>query len=250
MLARRVVGGLATASGKGVVHRDLKPANLFLRAGSLDETKILDFGLARRMGDAQVITRTGLVVGTPLYMSPEQARGLRKIDTGSDVFSLGCVLYECLSGRAPFEGSNALATLAKICLEEPAALRRLERQVPQRLANLVHAMLAKDVSDRPSWRAISEQLTRIASLGGDSTTPSAPPTNAPEARALRARGQQRVLCTVIVGRSEPLGLVQARAANRARMLHLEDAHADVYAEPRADESSDGQLDAQQRPTCS
>ena len=118
-LARRVVEGLALAAQKAVVHRDIKPANIFLPARQLEGAKILDFGLARRVEDSQSITRTGLALGTPLYMSPEQARGERSLDTRSDVFSLGSVLYESLCGEPPFEGASAFATLAKICLKEP-----------------------------------------------------------------------------------------------------------------------------------
>src|SRR6185312_14507194 len=95
-LARRLVSGLAFAALRGVSHRDIKPANLFLVADDVNNAKILDFGLAQRMSDSQAVSNTGSVIGTPLYMSPEQARGDVLLDARTDVFSLGSVLYACL----------------------------------------------------------------------------------------------------------------------------------------------------------
>ncbi|MDB4973490.1 MAG: Serine/threonine protein kinase [Myxococcaceae bacterium] len=160
-LARRVVSGLAFASLRGVTHRDIKPANLFLVDGAASATKILDFGLARRTSDRQRLTQTGFVIGTPLYMSPEQARGDLTIDARTDVFSLGSVLYTCLCGQEPFYAEQPLATLAKICFEEPRPIEQLAPQAPASLTSLVHAMMRKKREERPTLRSITEQLAEI-----------------------------------------------------------------------------------------
>jgi tetratricopeptide (TPR) repeat protein len=160
-LARRVVSGLAFADLRGVTHRDIKPANLFLVDGNVGTAKILDFGLARRTVDRQQLTQTGFVVGTPLYMSPEQARGDASLDARTDIFSLGSVLYTCLCGEEPFYGAQPLATLAKICFDEPRPIERLAPHVPERLRTLVLSMLRKKREERPNLRWIGDELAAI-----------------------------------------------------------------------------------------
>jgi len=95
----QVADALAIAHRRGIIHRDLKPSNLFLVGRDVNRVKILDFGIARRIAGSQTMTRTGMVVGTPEYMAPEQARGNRDLTPATDLFSLGCVLYECLAGQ-------------------------------------------------------------------------------------------------------------------------------------------------------
>src|SRR5215813_10231530 len=102
-LATRVAEALGAAHARGIVHRDLKPSNLFLPDGRIDQVKILDFGIAHKEGLTQ-LTQTGTLIGTPGYMAPEQARGQEGIDARADVFALGCVLFECLTGSRPFQG--------------------------------------------------------------------------------------------------------------------------------------------------
>jgi serine/threonine protein kinase len=99
-LATRVAGALGAAHAHGIIHRDLKPANLILPDGRVDQAKILDFGIARRERSTQ-LTRTGMMLGTPGYMAPEQARASSQIDARADVFALGCVVFECLIPRQP-----------------------------------------------------------------------------------------------------------------------------------------------------
>src|SRR5260370_4120924 len=110
-LAREVAGALEYAHTQGIVHRDVKPANIMLQAG---HAVVTDFGIARALSEAagSQLTRTGIALGTPLYMSPEQAAG-DAVDGRSDVYSLGCTLYEMLSGRPPYAGSSSLAVLAR-----------------------------------------------------------------------------------------------------------------------------------------
>src|SRR5262249_55089402 len=123
-LALRTCEALSIAHERGIVHRDLKPSNLFLEQSAPLRVKILDFGLARRLSDER-LTGSGVIVGTLGYMAPEQARGSNQLDARADVFSLGCVLYECLTGQPAFWGENDMAVLAKILLSEPPSPRDL-----------------------------------------------------------------------------------------------------------------------------
>jgi tetratricopeptide (TPR) repeat protein len=134
--------GLAAAHGRGIVHRDLKPGNLFVQSDGL--LKILDFGVAR-LADSSM-TATGAMLGTPDYMSPEQARGTQ-VDTRSDIFSSGAVFYFMLTGRKPFPGPDLPAVLRQLQSEQPAPLRDTES--PPELTRLIMQALAKDPSDRP-----------------------------------------------------------------------------------------------------
>lgn len=147
-LLRQVSSALAIAHARGVVHRDLKPSNLFLTFGEIERVKILDFGIARRMAASQVMTRTGLVIGTPEYMAPEQARGDKDITAASDIFSLGCVIYECLTGQPPFGGEHVAAVLVRILLETPVSLLDRRPGIPDSLASIVEQMLQKEPSQR------------------------------------------------------------------------------------------------------
>jgi serine/threonine protein kinase len=115
---RQVASGLAAAHAAGVLHRDVKPTNIFLPDGELERAKIIDFGVAHWRLATRALTRTGGIVGTPGYMSPEQARGEADVDERTDIYSLGCVLYECLAGQPPFQAKHAIAMLAKILLED------------------------------------------------------------------------------------------------------------------------------------
>jgi TolB-like protein/tRNA A-37 threonylcarbamoyl transferase component Bud32 len=146
-VARQVASALAYAHAQGVVHRDIKPANILLHAG---QAMVSDFGIARAIGEAggDRLTETGLVVGTPAYMSPEQASGELTIDARSDVYSLGCVLYEMLAGDPPFSGSTPQAILARKSVEPPPRLRVVRDTVPPAIEEAVTKALAKVPADR------------------------------------------------------------------------------------------------------
>jgi len=164
LLARRVAEALAVAHARGVVHRDIKPSNLFLVDGQASKVKVLDFGIARVMGGSHRFTRTGGAVGTPGYMAPEQARGEReRIDARADVFSLGCVLFECLAGRPAFEGSHMMALLAKLLMEEAPRLREFVPRAPDALDDLIARMLSKAPELRPAHGAA--MVAEIDALG-------------------------------------------------------------------------------------
>src|SRR5882724_7195974 len=106
VLVRRLAEALGAAHAQGILHRDIKPSNIMLPGGELERAKMLDFGVAR-VSDARA-TRTGIMIGTPGYMAPEQARGSKEVGPRADVFALGCVLFECLTGRLAFTGDNVM----------------------------------------------------------------------------------------------------------------------------------------------
>ena len=179
-LARRLVSGLAFAALRDISHRDIKPANLFLVDDDVANAKILDFGLARRGTDGEDLPSHGTVVGTPQFMSPEQALGGTVLDSRTDVFSLGSVLYACLCGRSPFLAPHAMMILEQICYEEPMPIEERAPQVPLRLRSLVQAMMQKRREERPAWQAIAEELSEIAEqhveLGDEALRPKLPST--------------------------------------------------------------------------
>ncbi len=210
LLARKVAVGLAYAHGRGIVHRDIKPGNVFLTGGREEEAKVLDFGIARASDTGAGLTLTGIMVGTPGYMAPEQARGARDVDPRADVFSLGCVLYHCLAGHRAFQGEDAVAVLARVLFEEPRRLRETMPDIPAELDALVARMLDKDPSRRPRNGAEVEEL--LAALG---ELPDAPPSRRRETSIppnVLTTAQERRLVSVIVvaphGVSDPDGTVQ------------------------------------------
>jgi serine/threonine protein kinase len=180
-VGRETVAGLAAAHALGVIHRDIKPANLWLEAPN-GHIKILDFGIARRAGDPDVDARTnpGSPIGTPAFMSPEQARG-KPIDHRSDLFSLGVVLYRLTTGRMPFVGDTVLAVLTSLGVDEPPPVRSLNPGVPERLAKLIHRMLAKQPADRPaSATEVAEELQRLTAQRATSVSEFAMAAPAPQ----------------------------------------------------------------------
>ncbi len=161
-VARLVAEALSAAHALGVVHRDVKPHNIFLVDGRLDAVKVLDFGIAFAAGRSVGITRTGMTVGTPEYMPPEQARGERGVDARVDIYSLGCVMFQCLTGRPPFFGPTPAAIVAELLLTEAPRLSARAPQVSAGLDALVAAMLSKDPAGRPSSaREVVERLLAL-----------------------------------------------------------------------------------------
>jgi tetratricopeptide (TPR) repeat protein len=144
----RIADALGAAHVLGIVHRDVKPSNVVLVSGDVTRATLIDFGVARSdVGPKR--TRTGLVLGTPGYMAPEQARASRDVDARADVYALGCVVFECLTGKPPFAGAHPVAVLAKVLLDEAPRLRAIAPAVPPDMDALVARMLAKDPAKRP-----------------------------------------------------------------------------------------------------
>ncbi len=156
-LAIQLSFGLIYAHERGVVHRDIKPGNIMLlhpdRMVIESTVKIVDFGIAKLMepeeGEIQELTKTGEIFGSPIYMSPEQCKG-SPVDKRSDIYSLGCVIFECLTGSPPFLGDNAMSTMLKRLSEAPVSLKEgsLGREFPPLLENVVRKMLAVEPDDR------------------------------------------------------------------------------------------------------
>ena len=144
-IGMQIAAGLAAAHKQGLVHRDVKPANILLENG-VERVKITDFGLARTVDDV-TLTQTGVIAGTPQYMSPEQARG-EAVDHRSDLFSLGSVLYAMCAGRAPYRGETSLAVLKKVCDDTPHPLRDLNADIPDWLEEIIAKLHAHDKAER------------------------------------------------------------------------------------------------------
>jgi serine/threonine-protein kinase len=146
------IAGLSEAHRAGIVHRDLKPGNLFLarRDDGSEIVKVLDFGIAKSLAGGPALTKEGFVLGSPNYMSPEQLQSSRSVDARTDVWALGAILYELLSGRPPFEGSSIEERLRAILTGKRLPLSELRADVPVELAAVIDECLTTDRERRPS----------------------------------------------------------------------------------------------------
>jgi serine/threonine-protein kinase len=180
-ITRDVASALSYAHERGIVHRDIKPENILLSGG---RALVADFGIARAVGvgaDAR-LTETGLAIGTPAYMSPEQATGSRELDARTDIYSFGCVLYEALAGEPPFTGPSPQAIIARRFVEPPAPPRRVRAAVPPAVDAAVARALACERDDRFPTAAEFARALSPASLAA----PVSPPTVAAEPPTRRA----------------------------------------------------------------
>jgi serine/threonine protein kinase len=194
---QEIAEGLAAAHQCNIIHRDIKPSNIFLEGPDSanpqatpwggGRVKILDFGLARAIGNEAHLTQSGVIVGTPSYMAPEQARG-ETLDARCDLFSLGCVLYRLATGEVPFKGASTMATLRALELDQPRPPDAVNPEVPPALSDLVLRLLAKRPDDRlPSARAVVEALAALREGG---TIPTRP---------VRRRGWPALAVAVLLG---------------------------------------------------
>ncbi|WP_437738763.1 protein kinase domain-containing protein [Sorangium sp. So ce1335] len=268
-LLRRLAGALGAAHARGIVHRDVTPGNIFLPGGALEGAKIVDFGIARAVAGPDSVPRLrasgrgagalrqvagagargGVTLGTPGYMAPEQARGHARLDARADVFSLGCVIWHCLTGRPPFAGDQVMTILARAALVGPPRLSELRPDVPAALDDLVAWMLEKEPDGRP--RDGNEVLASAADLcaaggqasgAGDDAAASARPARA---LAESAAVEQRLLGVVLLHGALPGDAAEAairaavapfggrvdRLASRWLVVTLSGAEADPEAAP-------------------
>jgi hypothetical protein len=182
-IVAQVLGALAAAHARGIVHRDLKPDNIFLVPNELMangvQVKLLDFGIAKLGGDSGTgggfKTQTGMMMGTPAYMSPEQCMGRADLDHRTDLYAIGCILFHVLTGRPPFTGEGGTGMMIAAHMRDPAPHpRTLDPNVPERLATIVMKLLEKD----PAARYQSALETRQALVDAGASAPSKPPVSA------------------------------------------------------------------------
>ncbi len=159
-IASQLAQALEVAHGQGVIHRDVKPHNLLLDADGV--LKVMDFGIARLSEATMGITETGLSVGTPAYMSPEQLLADSDVDERSDLYAVGVVLYECLTGGLPFAAKSPMSLVAMMLSEEPTAPREVNAEIPPNLSALILQLLAKKPEDRLASAAeLGERLAQL-----------------------------------------------------------------------------------------
>lgn len=185
-ICAQIASALAAAHDKGIVHRDIKPDNIFLvQRGDVDFVKVVDFGISKSMdtdNEDVRLTQTGMVLGTPLYMSPEQARGDDDLDHRIDIYALGVILYEATTGEVPFQGKNYLNILTQVIADEPKNPSELFPNIDRDLESVIMKAMAKDRDQR--YQKMSEIAADLDAL----TDPNTATTGA---RITAARWRQR-----------------------------------------------------------
>jgi serine/threonine-protein kinase len=237
-IARQVASALGAAHAKGIVHRDVKPENVYLvRRDDADFVKVVDFGISKAVHASdegpewQRLTRTGMVLGTPLYMSPEQARGGEDVDSRADVWAVGVVLYECLTGEVPFRAHNYLGVISQVLTEEatPPSRLRPELGIQASVEIVVMRALEKDRARRYQQMSdLEADLERL--LAGDHNV-GLPPVEAqapsPPAAVSGARWHLGVAAVLAIGLGIALAL--ARTDGRSAGASARSARATVAA---------------------
>jgi hypothetical protein len=207
-LAHGVAEALVAAHAAGLIHRDLKPSNLMLPGGRAADVKVIDFGIARAIGEGGGVTATGQIVGTPGFLAPEQARGERVLDGRADLFGLGAILYEAITGTPAFAADDLMTTLALVLMHAPAPIAEVRDGVPPRLVALIDRLMAKEPGDRPASAAeVIVELDAIAR--GEPPVPAPATAHATEAPTVDESPRRRRWIPIAVGGS--IGLTVAAA---------------------------------------
>jgi len=191
----QTASGLAAAHAQGLVHRDIKPANILLENG-VERVKLTDFGLARAVDDASV-TQSGVIAGTPMYMSPEQAEG-KPVDPRSDLFSLGSVLYAMCTGHPPFRATGTMAVMKRVIEDTPRPIRDINPDVPDWLEAIIAKLHVKKTEER------FQTAKEVAELLGQHLAHLQQPSVAPLGRRAGSLGPLRVSLVLVRPRSAAL----------------------------------------------
>jgi Tol biopolymer transport system component len=212
-IATAVASALDYAHRQGVIHRDLKPENILLHEG---QPLVADFGIALAVSNAggNRITQTGLSLGTPQYMSPEQATGDRAIDARTDIYSLGAVTYEMLTGEPPHTGSTSQAVIARVLTEKPRGIRASRPNVPAQVEGAVERALEKLPADR--WATAKEFSEALSGARPVTMRARAADSGATTAASRRQRAREAVLAVLALGGISASAWLAVRA-NRAEM---------------------------------
>ena len=230
-IMKETADALGMAHAMGVIHRDVKPDNILLE-GTRRRVVVTDFGIAKALSDSGTLTGTGVVIGTPTYMSPEQAAGEREIDARSDVYSLGLVAYEMLTGDPPFHAATVPGILMKQISEPARDVQDLRPECPEDLATTVMRCLEKNPDDRwPTADALRRALEARVSVPHRRTTGRAPERGPPAGResrreALVPAARPRGTVTRLAARSPGPG--EAQEAGEAKMVRKFRSHLASY----------------------
>jgi serine/threonine protein kinase/tetratricopeptide (TPR) repeat protein len=220
-IAKRIAEVLVLTHAQGVVHRDIKPSNIFLVDRDPARVKVLDFGIARTADASRAMTATGMLVGTPGFMAPEQVRGERDVGPRADLFSLGCLVWACLTGKSPFRGDDVLSVLAKVVLEEVPLVNTVRPDVPRELAALVGELLTKEAAGRPTdASAVVAALGALRNLSQESVA-----VDDVHLRSL-TMGEQRVVSLILLddARSRPEDATMAETTTDNEIRAVADSH--------------------------
>jgi serine/threonine-protein kinase len=224
-ITRQVAAALAAAHDAGVVHRDLKPENLYVVRGravvgrpDAPFVKVLDFGISKVAGEGPSLTRTGMIMGTPNYMAPEQARG-DKVDHRVDVYALGAILYRMLTGKRAFGGTDPTAVITEVLSSEPTRPRELEPSIPEALELVIQRAMAKDARDR--YQTMRELDRALAAFDAEPSSPSlvAPPpgvTIAPSSGEAIAAAEAHAHTFAMLSPPPPAAAIVSPRAGAAR----------------------------------